>query len=123
MAEIVTINVDFSEHERKLIIPEKIEVKQFSIIQWNVQNAYRHLDFEKESLIFTLYFENESPFQWKRNFVQIGLPFFFPYQTNEIIRLAEDSADKKGDYKYGVKIESANSKETLFDEDPYLIVR
>lgn len=121
MAEIVTINVDFSEQQRKLIIPEKIEVKQFSVVQWNVRNMHRYLDFERLGLIFTLYFENESPFQWKRNFIQIGPTFFYPYRDN-IIRLAEDSADKKGDYKYGVKIESAHNNETLFDEDPYLIV-
>ena len=121
MAEIVTINVDFSDQQRKLIIPEKIEVKQFSIVQWNVRNINRYLDFEREGLIFTLYFENESPFQWKRSFIQIGPTFFYPYRNN-IIRLAEDSADKKGDYKYGVKIESAHNNETLFDEDPYLIV-
>lgn len=122
MAEIITINVDFSNQERKLIIPERIEVNQFSVVQWNIRNFNRYVDFERDGLIFTLYFENESPFRWKRRFVQTGLYTLYPFRDS-LIRLAEDSADEKGDFKYGVKVENAYSNETLFDEDPYLIVK
>jgi hypothetical protein len=36
--------------------------------------------------------------------------------------LAEDIADEKGDFKYGVRVTEAETDEQLYDEDPFLIV-
>ncbi len=130
MAEIIKIDLAFNldgdvNGGKLLTIPEKITVPQFSVVQWNIKNfeEYKELTHRyRRSLIFTIYFEKESPFYWKRNFVQLyDFPFghFYPYNN---IRLAESVAEKNGDYKYGVSIQDAEQNETLFDEDPIISV-
>lgn len=122
--EIIKINIDvLPERNKMLKIPEIIKVPQFSVVQWNliIKDELLYYYLRRRGLIFTLYFEDNSPFQWKRNFIQPGASFPFEMPPN-IIRLAEDNADKKGDYKYGVKIEESDSGNVLYDEDPLLIV-
>ncbi len=36
--------------------------------------------------------------------------------------LAEGEAEKKGDYKYGVRVSEGEKDETLYNEDPYIHV-
>jgi hypothetical protein len=127
MADTVKIDIQFTpQREKMLIIPDKIEVQQFSIVQWNllgIDKYYFESDFFRRGLIFTIYFNGKSAFSWRRQFVQLhGNPRFVPLYPNRYIRLAEDVASEKGDYKYGIKVEGSESNETLFDEDPYLIV-
>jgi hypothetical protein len=125
MAEIFTIDIELTSERQKLLkIPELIEVPKGSIVQWNIKNfeEYRHkLHRPSGSLIFTLYFENKSPFKWKRTFIQLFDPHFGPYYS-KTIRLADDVADKKGDYKYGVNVFDAELNEPVYDEDPILRV-
>lgn len=125
MAEIIKINIEVtSERQRLLLIPEKIEVPQFSIVQWNINDFDRYLYKARgrfESLIFTLYFDGNSPFIWKRQFVQLYDPQFGPFYA-KTIRLAEDVADEKGDFKYGISVFDTEKNEPIYDEDPYLIV-
>jgi hypothetical protein len=133
MAEIITIDIQVNlyreneiiyNREKLLSIPESIEVPQFSIVQWNIINfeKYREKTHRLErSLIFTLYFDKDSPFNWKRNFVQLyDFPFgpFYP----KTIRLAEGVADVKGEFKYGVSVFDAEQNEPVYDEDPILKV-
>lgn len=125
MAEIIKIDIELTTEKQQLLkIPEIIEVPKGSIVQWNIKNfeEFRqnwHRPFG--SFIFTLYFENKSPFKWKRTFIQLFDPHFGPYYS-KIIRLAEDVADKKGDYKYGVSVFDAEQNEPVYDEDPILRV-
>jgi hypothetical protein len=125
MAEIIKINIEVNSNREKLLtIPEKIEVPQFSVVQWNINNFEDYLHKAARpfrSLIFTLYFEDKSPFSWKRKFIQLYDPHFGPYYS-KVIRLAEDVADVKGDFKYGVSVFDADQNEQIYDEDPYLIV-
>lgn len=128
MAEIYRVNIKFSSQSEKLLkIPETIRVPQFSIIQWNIVGLNKNLiedsKFWRKGLIFTIYFDDKTPFRWKRQFVQVhDEPHFYPNFPNRMLRLAEDSADEKGDYKYGVRVSEAESDETLYDEDPLIIV-
>jgi hypothetical protein len=122
MTEIFTIDVKLTSDEKKLLeIPEIITVPRGSIVRWNIrsfeESMYRY-SFSP-SLIFTLYFENKSPFGWKRVFIQPDISFrHYP----KIIRLAEDIADEKGDYKYGVNVFDAEQNKIIYDEDPILRV-
>lgn len=127
MAEIFRVNIEFTGERQKLLrIPDKIEVPQFSILQWNIinlDNYYYESDFGRRSLIFTIYFSDKSPFPWRRQFVQLRQdPRISPFYPSTTVRLAEEVAGEKGDYKYGVKVDEGESNEPLFDEDPFLIV-
>lgn len=125
MAEIFTINIKLTSEPQKLLqIPEIIEVPKGSIVQWNIKNFEEFLNKWNRpfgSIIFTLYFENNSPFEWKRRFIQLFDHHFIPYYS-KIIRLADDVADKKGDFKYGVSVFDAEQNEPIYDEDPLLRV-
>lgn len=126
MAEIFRINIEFNLDSQKILkIPEEIRVPQNGIVQWNITNlneSFFELNFRTRGIIFTLYFEEASPFLWKRQFVQTNDdPRFYRY-VPQTLRLAEEVAEKKGSYKYGVRVSDANSDETLYDEDPILIV-
>jgi len=126
MAEIIKINVEITQQREKLLrIPETTRVPQNSIVQWNIVGLDKYFDepnFRRSGLIFTLYFSDKSPFRWKRQFIQLQDPHFFPYSPNRIIRLAEEVADEKGDFKYGVSVTEAETDKPLYDEDPRLIV-
>lgn len=127
MAEIFRVNIEFTgDRERLLRIPEKITVPQFSIVQWNIVKTGKYI-FEsalwRRGLIFTIYFNDKSPFSWKRQFVQIREDQLLkPNYASIIIRLAEDVADEKGDFKYGVRVDESGFNEQLYDEDPFLII-
>jgi hypothetical protein len=125
MAEIFRINIEFNFGQQKLLkIPEEISVPQNTIVQWNITNLdefFFESNLWRRGTIFTLYFDDTSPFFWKRQFVQTNNdPRFYRYP--QTLRLAEEVADKKGNYKYGVRVSQADSDETLYDEDPILIV-
>lgn len=134
MAEIIKVDLNLNfdrdndniliKEQRLLTIPEIVEVPQFGVVQWNIKNfeEYRMRTHRRErSLIFTIYFDKESPFDWKRNFVQLyDFPFGPFYAKN--VRLAEGVAERKGDYKYGISIFDAEQNETIFDEDPIVRV-
>lgn len=126
MAEIIKINVEITQQKEKLLkIPETTRVPLNSIVQWNIVGLDRYFDepnFRRRGLIFTLYFSDKSPFSWKQQFIQLQDPHFFPYYPNRIIRLAEEVADEKGDFKYGVSVTEAKTDKPLYDEDPFLIV-
>jgi hypothetical protein len=126
MAETIKINIEISKDREKLLkIPERIRVPLNSIVQWNIVGMDKFFDlpeFIRTGLIFTLYFSDKTPFGWKRQFIQLQDPYFFPFYPNRIIRLAEDVADEKGDFKYGVKVTEAEGDKPLYDEDPFLIV-
>jgi hypothetical protein len=125
MAEIFTINIELTFEGQKLLkIPELIEVPKGSIVQWNIKSfeEYKHiLNRPFGSLIFTLYFENKSPFKWKRTFIQLFDTHFESFYP-KTFRLADDVADKKGDFKYGVSVFDAEQNEPVYDEDPLLRV-
>ena len=125
MAEIIRINIDASPNrERFLTIPEIIEVPKLSVVQWNIINFEENLYNKNRhfrSLIFTLYFDNKSPFGWKRKFIQLHRLDYGPIYS-KTLRLAEDVAEKKGDFKYGISVVDAEQNEPIFDEDPLLRV-
>ncbi|MDR3678433.1 MAG: hypothetical protein P4L41_00605 [Flavipsychrobacter sp.] len=52
----------------------------------------------------------------------LDIPFILQENEKTIVRIAEDEAEKKGHFKYGVKVESGQTGEMLYDEDPTLIV-
>jgi hypothetical protein len=125
MAELIKINIEVNSSEEKLLsIPQRIEVPQFSVVQWNISDYGDYLyesNQRRRSLIFTLYFEDKSPFSWKRKFIQLYHPYFILYYST-IIRLAEDVVDVKGDFKYGVSVFDADQNSQVYDDDPYLKV-
>src|SRR5204863_3722524 len=108
------------------IIPAEIKVTQFSVVQWNIIGPDKYFfepNFWRRGLIFTIYFDKESPFRWKRHFVQIHEdPRYYPNYPSRILRLAEDVADVKGEYKYGVKVSEAERNEPIYEADRMLVV-
>jgi len=127
MAEIIKINVEITEQGDKLLrISERTRVPQNSIVQWNIIGLHKYFNRPKfgrgGGLIFTLYFSDTTPFRWKRQFIQLYDSYIFPHYPYSVIRLAEDVADEKGDFKYGVSITESASEKILYDEDPRLIV-
>jgi hypothetical protein len=74
-------------------------------------------------LIFTVYFNKQSPFNWNsETFRTYGGPIYPPDFYEEKITIAEGIADKKGEYKYGVRLQRINEPEPIYDEDPFIIV-
>lgn len=129
MAEIIKVNIEISEQQEKLSlkIPEITKVPVGSIVQWNIIGFAKLYKvppiFWRRGLIFTIYFSKKSPFSWRRQFIQLHQEGrFFPYYLSNLVRLAEDFADEKGDYKYGIKVNDGTTGDEVFDEDPYLIV-
>lgn len=121
MAEIFNIDITGIDDQHKLLMPKRIEVPLGSIIQWNIKDFNDNFKMPcnfHNGLIFTLYFENFSPFSWKRKFIQIFNSNTFP----KTIRIADDLVERKGEFKYGVNVVSSNLNQTIIDEDPLLIV-
>jgi len=125
---ISKINISASVQQEKFLlgIPKTVKVPQGAIVQWNIvglENFLNESSLWRRGLIVTLYFSDKSPFHWKRQFVQLQNFRCNSYITSNIIRLAEEMANEKGDYKYGIQVTDGSSDETiLFDEDPYLVV-
>jgi len=124
MAEIIKVKISFDpEANIPLDIPNEVRAPRKSIIQWNIvgiRKGWPRLDRYRDGIIFTIYFEDESPFGWKRQFRQVYEEIFYPRPFPDTIRLAEDVADRIGDFKYGISVSDASSGEILYDEDPYL---
>ena len=123
MSKITVIKINFDPFGRKtLSIPETIEAPQYSIIQWNIVGLAKLNNHESiysnRRISFILYFENRTPFNWREKTISN----YYSNFPSRIIKLAEDTATEKGEYKYGVKIIDSESKKTLFDEDPLIII-
>jgi len=140
MPEIININVEINlESEKILRVQERIRVPKNSSVIWNVKfswNFFEELYFSpkwrlRKGLIFTVYFSQETPFEWKRESLRLPsfrpLPPFppifrlFRLETEEI-SIAEGVAEKEGEFKYGIKVSEVGNDEPIYDEDPYLIV-
>lgn len=127
MAEIFRVDIQFHpQQESLLIIPEEIKVPQFSVVQWNIIGPDKYFfehNFWRRGLIFTLYFDKESPFRWKRQFVQVHEdPRFYPNYPTRLLRLAEDVTDEKGNYRYAVTVSNAEDNEALYEAGKMLVV-
>ncbi|MCW3107100.1 MAG: hypothetical protein JWQ09_1606 [Segetibacter sp.] len=127
-ADLFRVNIQFTgEREKLLRIPERIEAPQYSLIQSNISGLDKYFydtDLRRRrQLIFTIYFRDKSPFPWKRQFVQLqGELRNYRYLSKRVVRLAKEVADEKGDFKYGIKAEDSNSNETIYIEDPWLVI-
>lgn len=127
MAETYRINIEFRpEYNRPLIIPERIRVPRNSIIEWTIKefdDLYFRQRYYRKGLIFTVYFDKESPFGWKKESLRLyGDPLFPPFFLDKPIKLAEGTAENTGDFKYGVKVSAIDNDEPIYDEDPYIEV-
>lgn len=127
MAEVYKIEIEFRpESNRPLFIPEKISVKQNTLIEWNIiggDDFYLWDRYYRTGLVFMLYFDNKSPFSWQKESLRIiGGPRFPLFNYNQPMKLAEGLAENKGDFKYGVKVSEIGKDEPIFDEDPYINV-
>lgn len=133
MPETIKINVDFTYNPNKLLtIPERTEVPKGSKVNWNLRFPIPIVDpiidiytLQQELFLFTLYFANTTPFDWKKESLRViplraNIPSFFSGSLD--FPLAEGVAESTGEYKYGVKVSLAFNNESIYDEDPYLIV-
>lgn len=127
MAETYRIDVELKLDSKKLIIlPERIEVPKNSIIEWNIKDFeefYIRRKYYRTGLLFNIYFDNESPFSWKKESLRLyGDPLFPPFYDRGSIKIAEGIAENKGDFKYGIKVIEIGNSDPIYDEDPYILV-
>ena len=127
MAETYRIDIEFRpDSDKKLIIPETIRVPQNSVIEWSIKELDEisyNKTYYRTGLIFTVYFNKKSPFDWKKESLRIyGDPLFPPFYPFRQVKLAEGVAEIKGSYKYGVKVAEPGNSEPIYDEDPTIIV-
>ena len=128
MAKIFEVNIELRHPGKEVRIkPYRIEVPLYSSIEWNIiyfEPDKWNFDALKRGLIYTVYFRKDSPFFWNRKSLHVeGVPRFsqsFPEMLT--MKLAVGEAEKKGDYKYGVRISEDENDEVLYDEDPYIYV-
>ena len=75
---------------------------------------------------FSLFFADQSPFDWKRQSVVTTLPGpnlpGTPQLLPTTLLLAEGDTQDRGEYKYGVEITNPATRSPIYDEDPYLVV-
>jgi hypothetical protein len=148
MPEPILINVEVNLESKKMIrVEERIRVPKNSSVIWNLklpEHFFEELYYLKwtnqrrvqNGLIFTVYFENETPFQWKRESLRFPSNRPIPasildniyelYNRDQPERqeflIAEGVAEKTGDFKYGIKVSEVGNDEPIYDEDPYLVV-
>lgn len=120
MANTVTVNVVFDPElrDKKILIPEEIIVKKGDKINWVLITQYLRRN-ELNNLLFELYFDAESPFNWNIGRALIDAN---SVPDGEIQELAIGIAEREGEYKYGVRAINRDNDEVIYDEDPYLIV-
>src|SRR5262249_48844152 len=106
-------------HQGKLsVFPDPAEVTVGTLVRWRFQ-AY---NISVARIVWTIDFHNinDSPFPLKTvSFVTTSL--LAGNQHTEITGAM--TADKDGQYKYGVRALDLNANSMLADEDPYLNVR
>jgi hypothetical protein len=126
----IKLNYLDENRDKPFNLPEKVEVKQGTIIQWVIKDLHRleELFFKNRrlnsGLKFTLYFDDNSPFEWQNesSFILTDFPHFHP-NIKEPLIIASGNAQKKGDFKYGLKLFNLkNQDEPEYDEDPYLSI-
>lgn len=114
--------ISYNYYEDKLkVSPNNITVFKGSEIRWkiNYDSLFRSNVFNRITLKWTLYFENNSsPFNW----MDKSTVFHNSSNYSDIIELATGFTEKIGEYKYGVKVSYQNSNDPLFDEDPVITV-
>jgi hypothetical protein len=129
MAENIKIQIEFRV-DRGFVYPEHIRVPVNTRIEWeiidlNVNQSSRQ--FFETGLTFELYFQNRSPFRWRRE----SVGFEYPRPTNTggglspqyapmIKTLASAVAEEKGDFKYGIRVVDSINNSTIYDDDPWL---
>jgi len=122
MTKKFVVNIEFNpRNEKMLIIPNEIRVPIESVIQWNIIGLDK-FSFERtlwrKGLNFTLYFNDGTPFPWEKQSVKINDNAHL--KPNSKFRLAKEVAERRGEFKYGVKITEALNNTTLYDEDPII---
>jgi hypothetical protein len=125
MASIYHIDMALSSHKGiHLSIPEQIRVPQHSTVQWTISRLelfpFNQAFFAFEVQV-TIIFADASPFRWRKRSLRIHKNNLRQF-ANGVATVASDEAEEKGDFKYCVRVEETQSKNTLFEEDPYLIV-
>ncbi|MBK9765157.1 MAG: hypothetical protein IPO87_17885 [Flavobacteriales bacterium] len=115
MAEFITIKIIVTPEAKNLLqIPALTLARRASSFNGTTLVLQRLRPFNDHGLIFTLYFAEGSPFQWSRQFLQVGTG-----PATSVTRLAEEVAHDKGHYKYGVSVVDAQTNKPLYDEIPY----
>lgn len=133
MAENIQIEVKFDPKNKESTfgLPDRVRVEKGSTIEWVIKDSivmedvlFRPRSF-RQGVIFTLYFEKTTPFQWKTESLRIMDKFPSFYDKKFPIRIAKGKAENIGDHKYGLKLFSLKNEDKDkpdFDDDPLLIV-
>jgi len=111
-----TILIDLSYSG--LVIPQRTIVQAGTIVSFKLNRKKEEFNYSEmpfNGATVELYFDRKSPFDFNT-----GLLFRHRINEQESMILAENSADKPGDYKYGVRVVERGI--TRYDEDPFLIV-
>lgn len=123
-SQVRALNIKYQPRSTKqLLIPKKIRAAQNTNIVWKIKNFdYKYLrkNFLESGLVFTVYFDKDSPFDWDRKDKVIYGDPIHSKEPNTII-IAEGIAENKGTFKYGIKITDINN-EPIYDDDPLIIV-
>ena len=99
----VIVKVTFA-YRQITISPDVAYARVGQAVQWEVSSD--------EAVIWEVYFDHGSPFSSSHGVLNSGCG-----------KVSLGNAQQPGDYKYGVRVVSPTSHETLGDDDPMLIVR
>jgi hypothetical protein len=107
--------VEFDSSIRKFrVSPNPAIVKRGTSITWR----FRADNFSGPGILWTVYFDQGTPFA--QSMFTTGSAISNGQHTGAT---TAKSADKPGDYKYGVRAQDSSTKNKLGDEDPILRVQ
>ena len=106
----------FFRRDRIIVEPNTVYLNRGEYLNWDIR-VDQELRFINR-FRWEIYFPERSPFSFGRT-----KTFQIETRSFETKELSAGSADVSGEYKYGVRLVNASSDETIYDEDPYIIVR
>jgi hypothetical protein len=102
-------------HGKLICSPDPAGVQQGTPVTWR----FRADELSVPLLRWTVYFNHSSPFSGQVNQLTADT---IPVSGQHTRTTGAMSADKPGDYKYGVRVVDSSNQQTLGDDDPRLIV-
>lgn len=120
---------EFEPHRARPVvrgIPEVAVIPRGTPVQWLVRNDYghRYLLHRYPRLFWEIYFVGRSPFPRFSGLLRIRTSSDSPEDSNASHNGSTEPliAEEEGEFKYGIRVIDAETKELISDEDPWLIV-
>ena len=113
------IYVSAKRGKRLEIYPDPATIAVGENVAWQLYYDGRD-EPSADSLVWSIYLSSGSPFETQEDHAVQTDPKYGPEQKGKV---EAGPARSPGDYKYGVRVSNARTKEVVCDDDPRLIVR